>query len=109
MSTFPDENPPYCIDLRCPPHPTWQVAPARSLLTLQPIGLRSCLSLRESRSAWAFGGRLEEDIMGVAIVAMVLLIVLDLAALRWGYDSRDGFQSPEWTRRRLWRVDGEIR
>lgn len=36
--------------------------------------------------------------MEFAILALIL-IVLDLAALRWGVDSRDGLNSPEWQRR----------
>lgn len=37
---------------------------------------------------------------------VVLLVVLDLAAWRWGVDSNDGFDSPEWDRRRHWRAFG---
>lgn len=37
------------------------------------------------------------------IIAMVLaLIIFDVAALRWGADSRDNINSPEWERRREW-------
>jgi hypothetical protein len=32
---------------------------------------------------------------------LVGLIVLDIAALRWGFDSRDGVNSPEWGRNQL--------
>ena len=38
-----------------------------------------------------------------AIIFMVGLMALDLAALRWGFDSRERFDSPEWERRRNWR------
>ena len=31
------------------------------------------------------------------------LILFDLAAWRWGADSTDGVDSPEWERRRAWR------
>ena len=43
--------------------------------------------------------------MGVMIlmIALVLLIALGLAALRWGVDTTDGPDSPEWERRRTWR------
>ena len=43
--------------------------------------------------------------MGVLIlmIAFVLLIALGLAALRWGVDTTDGPDSPEWERRRTWR------
>lgn len=30
---------------------------------------------------------------------LLLIILLDLAALRWGIDSRDNIDSPEWMRR----------
>ena len=40
--------------------------------------------------------------MVAAIVVVGLFILLDLAAWRWGVDSRDGFASPEWDRRREW-------
>ncbi len=36
------------------------------------------------------------------IVPLVTLIALDLAALRWGFDSSDGVNSPEWERRQQW-------
>lgn len=40
--------------------------------------------------------------MFTIIVLLVLLIVLDIAALRWGYDSSDGIESKEWERRLLY-------
>ena len=30
---------------------------------------------------------------------LLVLIVLDIAAVYWGVDSRDGINSPEWLRR----------
>ncbi|GAC1391021.1 MAG: hypothetical protein NVS4B11_14920 [Ktedonobacteraceae bacterium] len=33
------------------------------------------------------------------IIVIALFIVLDIAALRWGADSRERFASPEWERR----------
>ena len=36
------------------------------------------------------------------IVPLVSLIALDLTALRWGFDSSDGVNSPEWERRQQW-------
>lgn len=33
---------------------------------------------------------------------LVMLIVLDIAAARWGVSSLDGLDSPEWERRRNW-------
>jgi hypothetical protein len=32
------------------------------------------------------------------IISLNVLIVLDLAALRWSFDSRDGIDSHEWER-----------
>jgi len=37
--------------------------------------------------------------MAMFIIFLVLLIVLALAATRWGFDSRDGIDSREWERR----------
>ena len=33
------------------------------------------------------------------IILLVGLIALDILALRWGHDSTDGIDSPEWERR----------
>jgi len=32
----------------------------------------------------------------------IVIVALDLAALRWGFDSTEDFNSPEWERKRLW-------
>ncbi len=32
----------------------------------------------------------------------IVFILLDVAALRWGYDSRDGINGAEWKRRQEW-------
>ena len=40
--------------------------------------------------------------MGIAIVLLVGILLLDVAAMRWGFDSLDKLNSPEWERRR-WR------
>jgi len=37
-----------------------------------------------------------KTIMLTFIIFLVLLIVFNLAAMRWGFDSRDGIDSPEW-------------
>jgi hypothetical protein len=37
--------------------------------------------------------------MELFIMSLVLLVALDLAVLRWGFDSRDGLDSHEWERR----------
>lgn len=42
----------------------------------------------------------------VLILLLVLLLALDYSAMRWGVDSRDRFDSPEWERRRRWRGYG---
>ena len=47
---------------------------------------------------------LEAFVGAISLVAGV--IRLGLAAWRWGADSRDGFDSPEWERRRRWRGFG---
>jgi len=39
----------------------------------------------------------------ILILWITGLIVLDIAALMWGADSRDGIYSAEWSRRRGWR------
>jgi hypothetical protein len=33
------------------------------------------------------------------IIFVALLVALGLTAVRWGFDSRDGIDSPEWQRR----------
>jgi hypothetical protein len=38
----------------------------------------------------------------LGFLLFVLLVALDLAALRWGVDSTDGMNSPEWERRQWW-------
>ena len=35
------------------------------------------------------------------LIILVVLLVLDVVAWRWGVDSRDGIDSPEWERRTL--------
>lgn len=39
----------------------------------------------------------------VFLILLVPLVALDLAALRWGVDSREAPDSAEWERRRNWR------
>ena len=36
------------------------------------------------------------------LVILIMIVLLDLAALRWGVISLDGPDSPEWERRRTW-------
>ena len=42
--------------------------------------------------------------MATFIVLLITLVVLDLVALRWGFDSRDEVEDPEWERRRAWKA-----
>ncbi len=35
-------------------------------------------------------------------IILIALITLALAALRWGVNSTDGINSPEWERRQRW-------
>jgi len=37
--------------------------------------------------------------METLIILLIVVIALDLAALRWGFDSRDRIDSPAWRRR----------
>lgn len=37
------------------------------------------------------------------IFAIVGLAAFDVLALRWGRDSTEGLESPEWDRRKAWR------
>ncbi len=39
----------------------------------------------------------------VFLMLLLALIAFDLAAWRWGYDSREPFASNEWERRHTWR------
>jgi hypothetical protein len=40
--------------------------------------------------------------MELVLVILLALIVLDLAAKRWGFNSTEDFNSPEWNRRKDW-------
>jgi hypothetical protein len=40
--------------------------------------------------------------METLLVLIVLVIVLDIVTLRWGFDSTDKIDSPEWERRATW-------
>ncbi|MBA2396566.1 MAG: hypothetical protein H0V70_27900 [Ktedonobacteraceae bacterium] len=42
--------------------------------------------------------------MPILIIAFVLFVLLDIAAMLWGYDSRDGIDSAEWVRRQEWQL-----
>jgi len=45
--------------------------------------------------------RQEDVLMDLFIILYIViaLLILDIVALRWGADSRDGIDSPEWRRR----------
>jgi hypothetical protein len=42
--------------------------------------------------------------MEITLVLLMVLLVLDGAAWRWGFDSRDSWNSAEWDRRRSWQA-----
>jgi hypothetical protein len=42
--------------------------------------------------------------MEFIISFLIIVIVTDIAALRWGRDSTDGINSLEWLRRQQWRA-----
>jgi len=44
----------------------------------------------------------KENVMLTMITLLVLLMVFDFTAMRWGFDSTDGINSLEWMRRQLW-------
>jgi len=44
--------------------------------------------------------------MVTLLVLTMLVIVLDSAALRWGFDSTEKIDSPEWERRATWNTRG---
>jgi hypothetical protein len=46
----------------------------------------------------------KEDVMEIPLVLLMVLLVLDGAAWRWGFDSRDSWNSAEWDRRRSWQA-----
>lgn len=40
--------------------------------------------------------------MEILLVLLLALIILDLAARRWGVNSTEDFNSSEWSRRKDW-------
>jgi hypothetical protein len=42
--------------------------------------------------------------METIVILLMVLLVLDSVACRWGFDSRDGWNSAGWERRRSWRA-----
>jgi len=45
---------------------------------------------------------IKENMMEFVIGLLIGLVVFDLVALRWGLDSKDNVDSPEWERRQRW-------
>jgi hypothetical protein len=50
-----------------------------------------------SRKRWR-----KEVIMETLLILIMLVVVLDIASLLWGYDSTEKMDSPEWERRATW-------
>jgi len=46
----------------------------------------------------------KEGIMEFIIGLLIIVVVLDIATLRWGFDSTDGINSLEWLRRQEWKA-----
>jgi hypothetical protein len=44
----------------------------------------------------------QEETVTSLIILLIMTIVLDIMAIRWGADTRDGFNSLEWIRRQEW-------
>jgi hypothetical protein len=42
--------------------------------------------------------------MELVLLLLMLFLVLDIAAQRWGFDSTEQMESPEWERRWTWRT-----
>lgn len=42
--------------------------------------------------------------MEFIIGLLIIVVVLDIAALQWGFDSTDGINSLEWVRRQEWKA-----
>lgn len=42
--------------------------------------------------------------MEILLIVIMLVIALDIASLRWGVDSTEQIDSPEWERRVAWRL-----
>ena len=40
--------------------------------------------------------------MEIVLVLLLAFIVIDLAAWRWGVNSTENFNSPEWNKRKNW-------
>jgi hypothetical protein len=38
--------------------------------------------------------------METIVILIIMLVAFNVATFLWGFDSRDGVESPEWARRR---------
>jgi hypothetical protein len=54
------------------------------------------------KKSMEYAGFQPEEGMMELLVIFIMLVVLDLTAMRWGAISLDGFNSPEWERRQRW-------
>ena len=36
------------------------------------------------------------------LIVLIVLVAFNIAAMRWGFNSIDSVDSPEWERRQLW-------
>jgi hypothetical protein len=41
--------------------------------------------------------------MVTMLIVILILVALGIASIRWGVDSTDGINSPEWVRRQNWK------
>ena len=41
--------------------------------------------------------------METMLIVILVLVLLGIASIRWGVDSSDGIDSPEWFRRQNWK------
>ena len=46
--------------------------------------------------------RLKEGMVEIVILLIMLAVLLDISALKWGVNSVDDIDSPEWERRQRW-------
>jgi hypothetical protein len=40
--------------------------------------------------------------MEIIFILIIALVISDLVTFVWGFDSRDGVESPEWEQRQRW-------
>ena len=38
------------------------------------------------------------------MIVVLILVAIDIAAMKWGFNSSDGIDSQEWARRRAWKA-----